>query len=123
MSRRYPGAEARSAVDRGTAAARHRWAASLGTARQDPLLDDGPAAATDGAAALGLPATRFRWRTGRRGAALLAVMSVLLGGWFWWQAADGAPRVQPLGEPAGSGAADGAGPGGSAVGEARPGGR
>ena len=132
MSRRYPGAEARSAVDRGTAAARHRWAASLGTARQDPLLDDGPAAApndgadgaaTDGAAAPGLPATRFRWRTGRRAAALLAVMSVLLGGWFWWQAADGAPRVQPLGEPAGTGPTEGAGRPGAGAEEKRPGGQ
>ena len=124
MSRRYPGAEPRSAVHPGPGAARHRWAASLGTDGHDALIDDAPAAAaTDGAAATGMPAARFRWRTGRRAAALLAVMSVLLGGWFWWQAADSAPRVQPLGEPVGSGAADGAGPGGSAVGEARPGGR
>ena len=107
--------------------ARHRWAASLGTAPEEGLLGDVPArgapadgapdpaaadrASPDGADAAESPVPAvFRWRSGRSAAAMLAVISVLLAGWFWWQAADGAPRVQSLGEPPGSEAADGSGP-------------
>lgn len=39
-----------------------------------------------------------RWRTARGAAVLLAVVAVLLGGWFWWRAAGSAPRVEPLSE-------------------------
>ncbi|MET3811412.1 helix-hairpin-helix domain-containing protein [Arthrobacter sp. UYEF3] len=109
MSRHYPGAEARSASGSATGLARHRWVASLGPAPDDALLDDvlpdgvaADAAAAEPAASGGPAGAAFRWRTGRRAAALLTVLCVLLGGWFWWQAADGAPRVQPLGEPPGS---------------------
>lgn len=101
---------------RGTSAARHRWAATLGTvergdagvvAEDRALLDPGPPEeAADGVA----PAV-LRWRMGRGMVVLLAVISVLLGGWFWWQAADGAPRVQPLGDPPGVEPADGSGTG------------
>ena len=129
MSRRDPGVEARSAVHPVTGPARHRWTASLGPARQDTLLAAAPAAvapttaAPEAGAAAGLPAARFRWRTGRRATALLAALSVLLGGWFWWQAAVGAPRAQPLGEPSRAGAEDRAGPAGAGAGEPRPGGQ
>lgn len=127
MSRRYPGAGARSGPHSGSGVARHRWAASLGTAPEEGLLGDVPArgapadgapdraaadrASPDGADAAESPVPAvFRWRSGRSAAALLAVISVLLAGWFWWQAADGAPRVRSLGEPPGSEAADGSGP-------------
>ena len=33
--------------------------------------------------------SRIRWRTGRRAAVLLCLLSVALLGWFWWQAAGG----------------------------------
>ncbi|MCX6499779.1 MAG: helix-hairpin-helix domain-containing protein [Arthrobacter sp.] len=127
MPRHYPGPEARS----GSGLARHRWAASFGPARDDALLDDvlmdddqrdddtrdgvpvteaaTPAAGNPGATAR----AAFRWRTGRRAAALLALICVLLGGWFWWQAADGAPRAEPLGDPPGSEPVGGSGPGGT----------
>lgn len=117
MPRRPLGPRARSH----TGAARHRWAASLGPAGEDRLLDapmagagllpDGPPAEAP------VPARAvFRWRTGRAAAALLAVVSLLLGGWFWWQAVDGAPRVEPLAgpsgtRPAGTGTAGAADPG------------
>lgn len=124
MSRRYLGAGPRSAVHPGPA--RHRWAASLGPTRQEALLDaaapaDAPAGPSEGATA-GFPAPRFRWRTGRRAAGLLAAISLLLGGWFWWQAAVGVPRAQPLGEPSRAGTEDRAGSAGAGVGEPRPGG-
>lgn len=156
MSRRYPGAGARSGPHVGSGVARHRWAASLGTAAEEGLLGVTPVrgapanrspadGSPDGAASGGAPdrpspdrpspdgpspdgasaaespvPVVFRWRSGRSAAALLAVISVLLAGWFWWQAADGAPMVQPLGEPPGAEAADGSGPAGAD--DAAPGG-
>ncbi len=113
MPRHCPGAEARS----GSGLARHRWAASLGPVRDADLLGDvlrdevlrdevlrdvvpaAEAVPPNAAAADATAPAAFRWRTGRRAAALLGLICVLLGGWFWWQAADGAPRVHPLGEP------------------------
>lgn len=104
---------------RGTSAARHRWMASLGTGERGdtgdvaddrPLVDQGPPGE---AADVAAPAV-LRWRMGRGVVVLLAVISVLLGGWFWWQAADGAPRAQPLGDPAGAEPADA--PGGGTAG-------
>jgi competence protein ComEA len=41
-------------------------------------------------------ASRIRWRTGRRAAALLCLLALALLGWFWWQAASGAAEVSPL---------------------------
>jgi len=145
MSRRYPKAGALSEPRKGSELARHRWAASLGPAPDQALLPDAPdtgttaegpadwagsdwagsdgagsdAAGLNGATESPTPAA-YRWRSSRRAAALLAVVSVLLAGWFWWQAADGAPRVQALGSPPGpeavAGSAAGvdvdAGPGG-----------
>lgn len=134
MSRRYAGAGARSGTRREPTLARHRWAASLGPAPDEgqpgkgrlsgALLGDAPATGApaegspdwdaSGQAAVAVertPAT-FRWRSGRNAAVLLAVISMLLAGWFWWQAVDGAPRVQPLGQPPGPEMSDAAGPGG-----------
>ena len=124
MSRRYSGAGARSGPSEGPGLARHRWAASLGPVPEEALLDL-PAAGPPSAEAYssGAPAVpAFRWRTGRRAAALIAVVSVLLGGWFWWQAADGAPRVQPLGEAQGWDAARGSGSAGAPAEDAGSGG-
>jgi competence protein ComEA len=42
--------------------------------------------------------SRFRWRTGLRVAVLLGLVSVLLGGWFWWDVAASRPTVVPLGD-------------------------
>ncbi len=131
MSRRSPGAGARNGPRAGSGPARHRWAASLGPPRDGALADEalpgdllpgGRRPAADAAPAAPSSTPVFRWRTGRRAAALLAVMSVLLGGWFWWQAAGGAPRVQPLGDPHGSEAAEGTAAAGAGEGGAPPGG-
>jgi len=101
MSRRYPEASGRSGAAKESGVARHRWAVSMGAAGEGVLPDGGTATQT-------APPASFRWRTGRRAAVLLAVISVLLGGWFWWQAADAAPRARPLGDVSGAeGAASG----------------
>jgi competence protein ComEA len=42
--------------------------------------------------------TRFRGRTGLRPAVVIAVLAAVLGGWFWWHVATGAPEVVPLSE-------------------------
>jgi competence protein ComEA len=42
--------------------------------------------------------SRFRWRTGLRVAVLLGMLSLLLGGWFWWDVAQSSPHVVPLSE-------------------------
>jgi competence protein ComEA len=72
--------------------------------------------------------SRFRWRTGLRVAVLLGLVSLLLGGWFWWDVATGSPRIVPLSdvsssEDAGPEAGSGAGPspavsGGGSTGDA-----
>ncbi|MBT2594949.1 helix-hairpin-helix domain-containing protein [Arthrobacter sp. ISL-72] len=40
--------------------------------------------------------TKLRWRTGVRVAVLLGMLSLLLGGWFWWDVASSRPHVVPL---------------------------
>lgn len=125
MSGRYPDAGSRG----GAVPARHRWAATLGAAPDEGLLGPMPGsrnptavfppvrgeANDDAGAAAGEAGVQggagFRWRTGRRAAALLAVVSVLLGGWFWWQAASGAPRVESIAQRAGADAGAGGEPG------------
>jgi competence protein ComEA len=42
--------------------------------------------------------TRLRGRTGLRPALLVGVLAAVLGCWFWWHAATGAPQVVPLSE-------------------------
>jgi competence protein ComEA len=42
------------------------------------------------------PAPRLRWRAGLRAAVLLGLLSLVLGGWFWWTVATGRPEVLPL---------------------------
>ncbi|WLQ06209.1 ComEA family DNA-binding protein [Arthrobacter oryzae] len=76
-----------------------------------------------------LAPANFRWRTGLRVAVVLGILSLLLGGWFWWDVAVSRPRVVPLsdvsspearGQPeAGPGAEPPAESGGPAAEEAR----
>lgn len=61
-----------------------------GGAQPDPDTADGSA----GGRASG-PAN-FRWRTGIRVAVLLGIVSLLLGGWFWWDVASSRAQVVPL---------------------------
>ena len=42
--------------------------------------------------------TRLRGRTGLRPAILVGVLAAVLGCWFWWHVATGAPQVVPLSE-------------------------
>lgn len=51
-----------------------------------------------GSAGAPVAASRFRWRTGLRLAVLLGLVSVLLGGWFWWDVTASRPTVVPLGD-------------------------
>jgi competence protein ComEA len=44
----------------------------------------------------GVADARLRWRLGIRAAALLGVLSLLAGGWFWWRVATAGPEVKPL---------------------------
>jgi competence protein ComEA len=39
---------------------------------------------------------KFRWRTGLRVAVLVGLLSLLLGGWYWWDVAASSPGVTPL---------------------------
>ena len=77
----------------------------------------------DTSAATGTPApANIRWRTGLRVAVVLGILSLLLGGWFWWDVAVSRPHVVPLsdvsspdarGQPegdAGAGPAEAGGP-------------
>lgn len=54
--------------------------------------DPGASPATGGASA----SARFRWRTGLRVAVLMGLLSLLLGGWFWWDVVASSPQVTPL---------------------------
>ena len=54
--------------------------------------------------------SRIRWRTGRRAAALLCLVSAVFLGWFWWQAANGTSEVSPLGSVTVVESADGPAP-------------
>ncbi|WP_230119669.1 helix-hairpin-helix domain-containing protein [Arthrobacter sp. Bi83] len=45
----------------------------------------------------GTAEARVRWRLGVRAAVLLGIMSLLVGGWFWWRVAATEPEVVPLG--------------------------
>jgi competence protein ComEA len=40
--------------------------------------------------------SRVRWRLGLRAAVLLGIVSLVAGGWFWWQVAAAEPEVLPL---------------------------
>ncbi|KIS27149.1 hypothetical protein TV39_11485 [Arthrobacter sp. SPG23] len=63
-----------------------------GGPRPEPHVVDGPAGGgTPGPA-------KVRWRTGLRVAVLLGLLSLLLGGWFWWDVAASRPHVVPLSE-------------------------
>lgn len=61
--------------------------------------------------------TRVRWRLGLRAAVLLGIVSLVAGGWFWWQIAAAEPEVLPLSAVT-SEAAGTAGAAGSTAGEA-----
>lgn len=61
-----------------------------GDARPDASEDAGESPQT------GYVGPVFRWRLGLRVSLLLAIVSVLAGGWFWWQIAAAQPEVAPL---------------------------
>ncbi|MET4094197.1 helix-hairpin-helix domain-containing protein [Arthrobacter sp. UYCu712] len=92
------------------AVARHRLSATLGgpsgAGRSSGLLELPTAAGTPGDPRGGRrPAVAGpRRRTGLRAAALLGAVSAVLGAWFWWHAATGAPEVVPLSEVSSAGA-------------------
>ncbi|WP_082506871.1 helix-hairpin-helix domain-containing protein [Arthrobacter sp. Leaf337] len=123
MSRRKAEAGAPAAATR----ARRRLTASLGPAGGDDSGGPGTAGATgqgllehgapcqgtftyDGGAQRDLDTpdasvggrasgpAKFRWRTGIRIAVLLGIVSLLLGGWFWWDVASSRGQVVPLGD-------------------------
>lgn len=76
----------------------------------------------DSRASQGMAESRVRWRLGLRAAVLLGIVSLVAGGWFWWQVAAAEPEVVPLSavtsEAAGTGGAAGstAGEGGEDTG-------
>ncbi|MEC5179372.1 competence protein ComEA [Arthrobacter sp. CG_A4] len=104
VSHRTPGPE--SAATCGTA--RHRRSATLGAGvdagRTGGLLElkvtGGPESAESGRWPA---AARLRHRTGLRAALLLGAVALVVGGWFWWQVATGAPEVVPLSEVSAAG--------------------
>lgn len=72
-----------------------------GTAGSQPFTYDGGAqpapGGIDASAGQGtLAPAKFRWRTGLRVAVVLGILSLLLGGWFWWDVAVSRPHVVPL---------------------------
>lgn len=74
-----------------------------------PFTYDGGARPASGAigpsADAGTPGpSKFRWRTGLRVAVLLGLLSLLLGGWFWWDVAASRPHVVPLSDVTSPGA-------------------
>ncbi|XAS69339.1 helix-hairpin-helix domain-containing protein [Micrococcaceae bacterium Sec5.7] len=107
MSRRNAGANASLPARR----ARSRLQATLGDSRGGLLdTEDGsPEFMYDGSArpsadqsdadpAVGFPPwAGIRWRLGIRVAVLLGIVSILVGGWFWWQVSAARPDVVPLG--------------------------
>ncbi|MET3920662.1 helix-hairpin-helix domain-containing protein [Arthrobacter sp. UYEF20] len=103
--RRKPGAE----LPAGLTAARHRLSATLGgpeaAGRPAGLLDLPPAddAFEDQRGGMPSAGSGLRRRTGLRSAALLGAVAAVLGGWFWWRAATGAPEVVPLSEVSSAG--------------------
>lgn len=73
----------------------------VGTAEGQPFTYDGGArpgpGGIDASAGQGaLAPAKLRWRTGLRVAVVLGILSLLLGGWFWWDVAVSRPRVVPL---------------------------
>lgn len=107
MPRRNPGVESAT----GVRAARDRLSATLGGAADGgvdgllelplPAMDAGSSGEDDGGGYRGgrrPVSARLRGRTGLLAAVLFAVLAMVLGGWFWWQVATGAPEVIPLSE-------------------------
>ncbi|MGY2746437.1 ComEA family DNA-binding protein [Pseudarthrobacter sp. O4] len=105
LPRRKPGAE----LPAGVTAARHRLSATLGgpeaAGRPAGLLNLPPAdgAFEDPRGEMPSAGSGLRRRTGLRAAALLGAVAAVLGGWFWWRAATGAPEVVPLSEVSSAG--------------------
>ena len=66
-----------------------------GGAQPEPRAVDGSAVDSSAVSGTHGPA-KFRWRTGFRVAVLLGLLSLLLGGWFWWDVGASRPHVVPL---------------------------
>ncbi|ABK03625.1 competence protein ComEA helix-hairpin-helix repeat protein [Arthrobacter sp. FB24] len=66
-----------------------------GGAQPEPGAVGGSAADSSAVSGTHAPA-KFRWRSGFRVAVLLGLLSLLLGGWFWWDVAASRPHVVPL---------------------------
>jgi competence protein ComEA len=111
MSRRDAGAAGQQARH-----AKDRLQSTLGGGRRGLLVDgpdpegfeyQGPGQPDEpGAGGKNGAAPLLRWRVGLHVAALLAVLAVAAGAWFWWQAGAGAPEILPL-----SGVSSGGNPG------------
>lgn len=95
----------------GARRARDRLSATLGRAADDgvggllelplPARDSGSSGEEDGGGYRGgrrPMSTRLRGRTGLRPVILIGVLVTVLGCWFWWHVATGAPQVVPLSE-------------------------
>ncbi|CAN7389884.1 helix-hairpin-helix domain-containing protein [Arthrobacter sp. LjRoot14] len=97
-----------------------------GGAQPEPRAVDGSAVDSSAVSGTHGPA-KFRWRTGFRVAVLLGLLSLLLGGWFWWDVGASRPHVVPLSDVSsteGSGQGEGhPGPGPGESGAASTGGQ